>query len=556
MPALYTPAKRTIGELLTMTNPPIVVPQWQRNYSWTVSEVDTFWKDLLGFEARYPERNIDQQEYFLGSIVIVDQNVKHLLLDGQQRLATAAILLSVIRDFLARYDNNAAVRTTTRYLVDYDDARRENKYKLTLNQYDRDFFRREILEARTPAHVPLNAQLESHKLIRKARKYFEDAFTAKYAELGEGEIAHTWAVRIQEVLVYHFSVVAVYSTDEDNAATVFETLNDRGIGLSTPDLVRNLLLRRANDGQREEIIDLWRVILDVEADAKLGTFLRHFWIKREGDVKGQSLYREIRDTVQAQAIDSLDLSRALQDSSLIYRDIVNARDDDEEIRNILHDIDSLGASVLYPALMSAYERLDRDAIKLVARALLVTFVRHIVVAGLDSSQLESVVFDTAHRLGADLTAYEAVTRLREFTPDDDRFQAQFETASFPKVAFARYILRELEHSKRATEELRVAPPSRVHVEHIYPQNPPAGQKWDNHSQVLNRLGNLTLLSRALNAAIRNGPFDAKRNAYANSEILITRDLLNYVEWTPATIAARQTALSQRATEIWKYPEMP
>jgi uncharacterized protein with ParB-like and HNH nuclease domain len=47
------------------------------------------------------------------------------------------------------------------------------------------------------------------------------------------------------------SVVAVSSTDEDNAAAVFETLNDRGIGLSTPDLLRNLLLRRATGSRRQ-----------------------------------------------------------------------------------------------------------------------------------------------------------------------------------------------------------------------------------------------------------------------------------------------------------------
>ena len=52
------------------------------------------------------------------------------------------------------------------------------------------------------------------------------------------------------------SVVAVVSGDEDNAATVFETLNDRGIGLSTPDLLRTLLIRRAQEADREEIVDL------------------------------------------------------------------------------------------------------------------------------------------------------------------------------------------------------------------------------------------------------------------------------------------------------------
>jgi len=37
MPNQYESKKRTIGDLLSMTSPPIVVPEWQRNYSWTTT---------------------------------------------------------------------------------------------------------------------------------------------------------------------------------------------------------------------------------------------------------------------------------------------------------------------------------------------------------------------------------------------------------------------------------------------------------------------------------------------------------------------------------------
>lgn len=122
MSTRYSPERKTIGNLLSMTNPPIVVPYWQRTFRWTTSEVETFWLDLLQFNSQYPGENISGQEYFLGSVVIVDNNESHLLLDGQQRLATSAILLSVIRDHLGLYNRDAATRVSTRYLTDYDDA--------------------------------------------------------------------------------------------------------------------------------------------------------------------------------------------------------------------------------------------------------------------------------------------------------------------------------------------------------------------------------------------------------------------------------------------------
>jgi uncharacterized protein with ParB-like and HNH nuclease domain len=190
MASKYSPEKRTLGNLLSLTNPPILVPDWQRNYSWTNSEVETFWNDLLHFDTAYPGDTINAEEYFLGSVVIVDNAVSHLLLDGQQRLATSAILLSVVRDFLKRSSRDAATRIQTRYLSDFDDAADRTTYKMTLNTYDRDFFKREILESRNAQYAAPEPAIESHRLIRQARTFFESKFEATFARHATPEEAH------------------------------------------------------------------------------------------------------------------------------------------------------------------------------------------------------------------------------------------------------------------------------------------------------------------------------------------------------------------------------
>ena len=119
-------------------------------------------------------------------------------------------------------------------------------YKITLNRYDRDYFRTAIQQPPDTAQQPI-PELESHRLIARSRQFFEQQFEAKYESIGGGNEAFRWALRIQDILTNHVSVVVVQSEDEDNAATVFETLNDRGIGLSTPDLLRNLIIRRARE---------------------------------------------------------------------------------------------------------------------------------------------------------------------------------------------------------------------------------------------------------------------------------------------------------------------
>ncbi len=191
MPDQYDADKRTIGELLSMTSPNLEVPDWQRSYSWKTEQIEAFWQDLTNFSNLYPGDNVNIQEYFLGSIVLVVSGTRHVLLDGQQRLATATILLSVIRDFLKKYRADAATRTSQKYISDFDDESGTYTFKLTLNLYDRDFFRVEIQEE---AHVEngsaLDVSFSSHERIRKARKFFQDRFEEKYEELGEGEQAY------------------------------------------------------------------------------------------------------------------------------------------------------------------------------------------------------------------------------------------------------------------------------------------------------------------------------------------------------------------------------
>lgn len=553
MPNQYTPEKRTVGNLLSITNPPILVPDWQRSYSWTTTEVETFWNDLLHFHSLYPDQNIADQEYFLGSIVIVNNINSHLLLDGQQRLATAAILLSVIRDYLAQFNTDAAARTQARYLGDFDDATNEYSYKITMNEYDRDFFKHAILESKGPSYIEPEPKLESHRLILKARRLFEGVFQKRSDELENPASLHHWALRIQDVLTNHISVVAIFSQDEDNAASVFETLNDRGIGLSTPDLLRNLLLRRTPPAMKDEVVDLWGEILEVENDAELRTFLRHYWVSNHGDVKSQSLYREIKAAVIDQNLESRHLSRNIRDASVIYREIVSAHDEDEDRANLLTDIKDMGASLLYPAILSAYQLEDQTFVTSLLKAFIVTYVRHSVIGKLENSRLEDTLYRIARELRIDHDVASAIETLKGFAPSDQTFKQAFCEASIVRTATVRYILNKLELDMRTTEELDVAPPSRVHVEHIYPQTPQPGQRVLNHSELINRIGNLTLLSRRLNTSIRNSVFSDKKPFYAQSELLLTRGLLSHDEWNEGIINQRQIMLSTRVAMIWAFP---
>lgn len=553
----YEAARRTIGTLLSTTSPHIEVPEWQRSYSWTTEQTEAFWLDLLAFDERYPDENIVGEEYFLGSIVLVTGGETNLLLDGQQRLATATILLSVLRDARRQFKADAATRLQNKYISDFDDATGATNHVLTLNVYDRDFFRAEVQDEPKNPPVRPSATLRSHGLVRKARKYFADVVAAQGNAVGGGEAAFKRNLRIGRVLCGNMSVVAVTSSDEDNAAEVFETLNDRGIGLSTPDLLRNLLLRRApDDATRARIVSAWQTVLATNEEANVEDFLRHYWISRRGDVKARSLYRELKTTITDEKIDPLTFSLELAEAAPLYRDLVRGREEDPELRRHLRAIRDLGAKPLYPVLLAGYAAAGEDknvkSLQALASALVALFARYNVIGGRETTIMESALYGAAAALRDNGDFEAAITTFATLAPDAEDFVARFRRASVPRIATARYLLREVEHAKRRTKEVTVEGTDQVHVEHIYPQTPIA--KWSNHVAVLNRLGNLTLLGKRLNISIQNSDFTAKKEkGYAASDLLLTKELLNFDAWDAAAIDARQRELSDWVFDIWKFP---
>jgi hypothetical protein len=97
-----------IGRLLSEHN--FTVPNHQRDYSWTEDEISELLDDITdALNARNPT-------YFIGLMVFLGSDVNLVVLDGQQRLATAVIIFSAIRNWLNQYDE---------YRPDADDIQRD-----------------------------------------------------------------------------------------------------------------------------------------------------------------------------------------------------------------------------------------------------------------------------------------------------------------------------------------------------------------------------------------------------------------------------------------------
>jgi len=121
--------------------------------------------------------------------------------------------------------------------------------------------------------------------------------------------------------------------------------------------------------------------------------------------------------------------------------------------------------------------------------------------------------------------------------------------------------------------------SQIWLEHILPQTPTNEvltnfDKPLEYSSYLHRLGNLTLLEKAINISAGNSLFEAKKQAYSQSKFLLTQSLGKkpvvgkdtaidrvvkqyslepFRNWNAETIEKRQDMLANLAKEVWGMP---
>jgi hypothetical protein len=284
--ARYTFNFVAIGQLIR--NNKLVVPIYQRPYSWNSDRARDFWSDILGsLEDRDPE-------YFIGTIVLSEdaRDGRKQIIDGQQRIATVTVLLSAVRDFLeAQGHVDASKAIQSDFIASFDVRRRELEPRLILSNDDNTFFNAYIISGDRAA--PPAAQRQSNSYIIEARTFFD-------SQLAELKSTHPrrWYDKVAELLGFietSLKVVQVTVPSEADAFTIFETLNDRGADLTVSDLLKNYLFGQSGtsiDQVRDNWVSAVGTLESIGQRGILVDFIRHQWSSRHGATREKDLYFE------------------------------------------------------------------------------------------------------------------------------------------------------------------------------------------------------------------------------------------------------------------------
>jgi len=522
------------------------VPVYQRPFAWEISNIQDLFEDI---------KNSHPEDYFVGTIVVNNKGDYFEIVDGQQRLATVSLFFSVVCNLLLRENTVDNAKALENDFLQKRSFRGNVEQKLKLNNVDNDFYFKKILNNKNIELVK-----ESHKRILKSYELIE-GFVDNWFKSGGIEDIYNLVDFIEKKL----RVIIVTVSDEVNAFTVFETLNDRGLALSQTDLIKNYLFNKADDRLGEAQNKWLRFTGAIEAaenEDEILQYIRYYWSSKKGLTREKQLFKNIKDKIRNKN-QAITLLTNLDANTQLYLAILTLnhpywKDYSPNCVEYISALRELRLTQNRPLLLAMLERFEKREVEKTLKLIISWSIRNLITGAIGAGTLEKEFSNQAKLIneGKIKNTLELKKSIESIVPTDEQFRKAFEIVSISKNYIARYYLAEIEKSYRGTGELEpIQNPEKINLEHILPVNPSNLDDWPGfneeiHKTYYKRVGNLTLLDKKMNSEEANCNFNIKRDFYQDSEVVITKNLKDFNKWTTQEINDRQKQFAEKAVEIW------
>lgn len=535
------------------------IPVYQRPYAWEVDQARELLDDI---EAALDEaqRSKEPITYFLGSIVLIKQpgSPDAQIIDGQQRLTTLTILLSVIRDLSE--DKTAWKRHA--YICEEGDPDKgtRDRFRLSQRKRDADFFRQTIQEFGSTGDLAADANLIDSRLrmVENAR-HFRERLLAKTSEQRDALIAF---------LLQRCYLVVIAVATVEMAHRVFTVLNARGLDLAPTDILKADLLDRTSPTQEQIFADRWEALEELLGRDKFVDLFQHIRMIYQRDKPRERLEVGFKKFVEDFKTPEKFMSEVLGKFGDVFLRLQSDADMERhyglQAAHLLAHLRRLDNSDwLPPAILHlARNGADQTKVALFLRKLeRLAYYMFVLRANVNDriARYAKIVAEVDTGWDAD-DAGSAV----ELIPDEKaRFMNALDGNIYEITRVRLPLMLRLDaamSSGGATYQHGI-----VTVEHVLPQNPDPMGTWvknfpeaDKRREWTHRLGNLLLLTRQKNSQASNWDFDRKKREYFStragvSPFVITTKVLEQSEWTPSVLEARQDAVLETFATIWDLP---
>jgi uncharacterized protein with ParB-like and HNH nuclease domain len=528
------PSDTTLEKIFTGIDTKYQVPHYQRDYDWTLDNLNELWSDILSAWK-------NSSDYFVGAIVFNEENRSSTscwdIVDGQQRLASLTVLLAVVRDLSKAFSTNSshcvfdgldrslpsnrdkagrAVKKSEQLIVH---AAEPDNYFLKLNDKDHPVFFDKIQK---PGKALLDKTerkiLKSDPRIIKAKKLFTTNVIEEFFDQLNG------FVKLDEFITFcitRLRFLRIDVTTDNDAYLLFETLNDRGLDLSIADLVKNrLLLTCGTDAaKKSRVYNKWESITDLLKNSRYQPqdFLRFYWIAFHGNTTKKQIYAKIKKHLSAISDVEKIVDEWATDAAFFAK--ITAKNLTYPVSLVSYsvgstdqfyaEINSLRYSVCYPILIY----LNRKRPELLPQILpfVISYLfRLISIGGFAAGRAEKAFMNVLKEINDGKGLSEIVKCFEDDEITDAKFKERITNNTFEDNDLAKYLLAKL-HEKGGGSALQLR--REVHLEHVLPVKPAKwvsfNTKTRNIQDWIYSLGNMTLLEKELNTSIQNDVFDKK-----------------------------------------------
>lgn len=553
-------AARSVRKLLSGSK--YTIDFYQREYAWHERQVRELIDDLTGkfvdsYRPDHPRHEVEEYDhYFLGSIVISHKRGQRYIVDGQQRLTTLTLLLIYLHHLQQGLDGAVDVRPLI-----YSEKFGRKSFNLEVPQ-------REAVMAKLLNEPPEPGQVvDAEGMDESAQNIAE-----RYANIGdhfpEDEVDAAALPYFADWLLENVHLVEIEAYSDEDAYTIFETMNDRGLSLSLPEMLKGYVLAnvRHEDDQRK-VNALWKA--HMQAFRELGEeedvdFFKN-WLRaryadtirpgrkgaenRDYERIGTEFHRWVRDQRGAFGLDAPDafVPFVMGELDFYAKQALRIRHAARTLTPGLESIfynDDRGFTLQTQVLLAALHPGDspetvQNKLRVVADYLDIWIARR--AWNFRTNAYSSVKY-TMFVLSKELRD-KSVEELRTFLRG--QLEAQHETfAATPEFRLhkqnyrqVRHILARLSHwvndrcglplkFEDLVSQGRKRP---FEIEHIWSGHYEQFAELFDHPRDFehgrNRIGGLLLLQRGPNQSLGDAPYEAKRDAYlAHGENLLAKSL--------------------------------
>lgn len=280
MATSINPELKSISRYLKLDkNKYFVIPEYQRGYSWTISQCEKLWNDIESFVESDGDDN-----YFFGTVIIDCSHSNQLsLIDGQQRTTTFLLLLKalllhinkiipkivddeVLRGLKLGLEDRQKVIMSILYrakpidVVDMLENTEKIKNILILQNNSINELHHDELNKIIEAENFDIAQKNAFKIPRKQKdnqytNHFRN-FKFFYEQLADKSESQIY--KFAEIFLDECEVIAIRSEQTEQAITMFNSLNSTGLPLSDSDIISAQLYANAKkDDMHEKFNENW-----------------------------------------------------------------------------------------------------------------------------------------------------------------------------------------------------------------------------------------------------------------------------------------------------------